>query len=70
MFDKVYVLLDCPTALSEEFDVADDDNVCTAPMMTHIDILELDKSSKNIIDADLDDGKENNATPVLPRHLK
>ncbi|GFU57157.1 hypothetical protein TNCV_1780171 [Trichonephila clavipes] len=35
------VLLDCPTGLSEEFTVVEDDNVRTAPTMANKDILEL-----------------------------
>ncbi|GFW40193.1 hypothetical protein TNCV_5118761 [Trichonephila clavipes] len=59
-----------PTVSSEEFDTVDDDNVCTAPIMTDKDILDIIQSSKNIIDADSDDENEmNNAAPV-PRHPK
>uniref|UniRef100_A0A8C4RRF5 Tigger transposable element-derived protein 4 n=1 Tax=Erpetoichthys calabaricus TaxID=27687 RepID=A0A8C4RRF5_ERPCA len=65
MFEKVSVLLDCPTVSSEEFVAVDDDNVCTAPIMADKDILEFVQSSKNIIDADSDDENEmNNAAPV------
>uniref|UniRef100_A0A8C4SEN5 HTH CENPB-type domain-containing protein n=1 Tax=Erpetoichthys calabaricus TaxID=27687 RepID=A0A8C4SEN5_ERPCA len=65
MFEKVSVLLDCPTVSSEEFVAVDDDNVCTAPIMTDKDILEFVQSSKNIIDADSDNENEmNNAAPV------
>ncbi|GFV51596.1 hypothetical protein TNCV_3680791 [Trichonephila clavipes] len=55
MFEKVSVLLDCPTVASEEFITVDDNNVCTAPIITGKGILELVQSSKNVIDADSGD---------------
>ncbi|GFX96180.1 hypothetical protein TNCV_2290681 [Trichonephila clavipes] len=58
------------TVLSEEIIAIDDDNRCTAPIMTDKDILELSQSSKSIIDADFDhENEKNNADPV-PCHLK
>ncbi|GFV73409.1 SCAN domain-containing protein 3 [Trichonephila clavipes] len=67
MFEKVSVLLDCPTESSEEFVAVDNGNVCTTPMIADKDILELVQSSKNIIDTDSKDEKEmNNAAPVPP----
>ncbi|GFX62661.1 hypothetical protein TNCV_4868211 [Trichonephila clavipes] len=53
-----------PTVSSEEF-VAEDNNVCTAPIMSHKDILEFVQSLKNIFDADSDNESEmHNAAPV------
>ncbi|GFX04083.1 hypothetical protein TNCV_3972321 [Trichonephila clavipes] len=63
--EKVSVLLDCSIVSSDEFVPVDDDNMCTASIMTDKNILGLDESSKNIIDADSDDENEtNNAIPV------
>ncbi|GFV97075.1 hypothetical protein TNCV_3526611 [Trichonephila clavipes] len=63
-FEKVDVLVDRPTILSEEF-VEVDDDVCTAPMMADKDISEFAQSSKIITDEDSDDENEmNNAAPV------
>ncbi|GFW35937.1 SCAN domain-containing protein 3 [Trichonephila clavipes] len=66
IFEKVSVLFNCPTALSEKFIAIDDDNVCTTPLTADKDdILEFVHSSKNIIDAHSDDENEmNNAAPV------
>ncbi|GFX51580.1 DDE-1 domain-containing protein [Trichonephila clavipes] len=51
--------------LWEEFVAVDDDNVYTAPNMTHKDILKFVQSSKSIIDTDSEDENEmNNAAPV------
>ncbi|GFU73263.1 hypothetical protein TNCV_167461 [Trichonephila clavipes] len=62
---RIPVGLNCPIVLSEEFTAVDDDNVCTAPIMTNKDILELVQISKNIIDADSDDENEmSNAAPA------
>ncbi|GFU61370.1 hypothetical protein TNCV_530701 [Trichonephila clavipes] len=64
-YQKVSVLLDCPTILCEEFVAVDDDNVSAALVMADKDILEFVRSSKNIIDADFDNKNEiNNATLV------
>ncbi|GFY14589.1 hypothetical protein TNCV_4827931 [Trichonephila clavipes] len=66
MLQKVSVLLDCPTASSEEFIVVGNDNVCTALFMTDKDIWEFVQSSKNIIDADSwDENEMDNANPFL-----
>ncbi|GFW60763.1 hypothetical protein TNCV_571091 [Trichonephila clavipes] len=67
LFEKVFVLLDCVTASSEEFVAVDDDIVLMLPIMADKDILEFVHSLKNIIDADSDNENEkNNASPVLP----
>ncbi|GFV39268.1 hypothetical protein TNCV_1229701 [Trichonephila clavipes] len=58
--------LECPTASWEEFIAVDDDNVCTAPIMADKDILEIDKSSKDIIDADSDNENGMNSTAPFP----
>ncbi|GFW14261.1 hypothetical protein TNCV_3548501 [Trichonephila clavipes] len=55
---------DCSIVLTDEFIAVDDDNVCSAPIMTDKDILEFVQSSKNI-DEDSDDPNEmKNAAPV------
>ncbi|GFU96405.1 DDE-1 domain-containing protein [Trichonephila clavipes] len=64
MFEKVSVVLECPTASSEELVAVDDDNVCSAPIMTDEDILELVQSSKNIINED--SGNENEMNKAAP----
>ncbi|GFX59888.1 hypothetical protein TNCV_4984011 [Trichonephila clavipes] len=56
VLERVSVLLDCPTALSEEF-VTEDDNAYTAPIMAAKDILEFVQNSKNITDADSDNNE-------------
>ncbi|GFW44209.1 transposable element Tc1 transposase [Trichonephila clavipes] len=66
MFEKVPVLLDCPIVSSEEFITADDDNVCTASMMTDKDLLEVYRSSKNIIEANCGDENEVNTVAPVP----
>ncbi|GFV38643.1 hypothetical protein TNCV_2731791 [Trichonephila clavipes] len=58
MFEKVSVLLDCPTVSSKELFAVDDYNVCKAPIMADKDILELVQSSKNIIGTDFNDKNE------------
>ncbi|GFV03889.1 SCAN domain-containing protein 3 [Trichonephila clavipes] len=64
-FEKVSILLKCPTVSQEKFVAVDDDNVCTAPIMADKDILEFVQSSKNIIEANSEDGNEmNNAVHV------
>ncbi|GFT38713.1 hypothetical protein TNCV_1499001 [Trichonephila clavipes] len=58
------VLLDGPIVSSEVFVAADDDNKCTGPIIADNEILEFIQSSKNITDANSDDGNEmNNAAP-------
>ncbi|GFX22218.1 hypothetical protein TNCV_2950641 [Trichonephila clavipes] len=59
-----FLLLDYPIVSSEEFFAGEDDNVCTAPIMTYKVILEFVQSTKNIIDVDSNDENEMNATPV------
>ncbi|GFV58187.1 hypothetical protein TNCV_3549431 [Trichonephila clavipes] len=54
MFEKVAVLMDCPTVSWEEFVAVDDSNACTASIIIDKNILEFVKSSKNIIEADCD----------------
>ncbi|GFV08951.1 hypothetical protein TNCV_3821941 [Trichonephila clavipes] len=55
----------CPIVLSGEFLAVEDDNVFKAPIMADKDILKFVQSSKNIMDADSNDGNNiNNATPV------
>ncbi|GFT33781.1 transposable element Tcb1 transposase [Trichonephila clavipes] len=70
MFEKASVLSDCLTVSSEESVTADDDNVCTAPIMADKDILEFVKSSKNIIDADSDDENEMNMQLLCSRIIR
>ncbi|GFV18160.1 hypothetical protein TNCV_169631 [Trichonephila clavipes] len=65
MFEKVYVLLNCPTVSLEEF-AAKSDNVYTALIMANKDILEFVQSSKNIIDADSDDENKMNNAALVP----
>ncbi|GFT87897.1 hypothetical protein TNCV_799961 [Trichonephila clavipes] len=55
IFEKVSILLFCPTVLSEELVVVDDDNVSTGPIMAIKGILELSKARKNLIDANSGD---------------
>ncbi|GFS99481.1 hypothetical protein TNCV_4534501 [Trichonephila clavipes] len=50
-FEKVPLLLNCPTVSSEEF-VTDDDNERTVLIMADNGILEFVQSSENILDAD------------------
>ncbi|GFU36626.1 hypothetical protein TNCV_802821 [Trichonephila clavipes] len=70
-FVKASILLKCPTVSSEEFDVVDDDNVCTAAIMADKGILEFAQSSKTIINTDSDDEKEmNNAQLLFSYHPK
>ncbi|GFX22610.1 hypothetical protein TNCV_2993451 [Trichonephila clavipes] len=67
--NKIPASLDCSTVSSKEFVVAEDDNVCTAPIRTHKDILEFVQSSKNIVDADSgDENKMDNAGYLLTRN--
>ncbi|GFY34901.1 hypothetical protein TNCV_154741 [Trichonephila clavipes] len=56
----------CTTTVpSEEFVAADDDKMCTAPVIADKDILEFVQSSKNIVHTHSDDESEmNNSTPV------
>ncbi|GFU57224.1 hypothetical protein TNCV_3634161 [Trichonephila clavipes] len=70
MLEKVSVLWDCPTVSSEEFVEVNDDNVCTAPIMTDEDISEFVQSSKNTIDAVSDDKKEMKMKLLSSRHPK
>ncbi|GFW20035.1 hypothetical protein TNCV_867411 [Trichonephila clavipes] len=57
--------LDYSTVSSEESVAVEDDNVYTTPIMAEKDIVEFDKSSKNIIDANSDvENQMNNAAPV------
>ncbi|GFT13009.1 uncharacterized protein TNCV_431321 [Trichonephila clavipes] len=59
--------VDCPTVSWEEFVAEhDEDVVCTAPTMAHKDILEFVQSSKNVIDADLNDENEMDITALGP----
>ncbi|GFV43642.1 hypothetical protein TNCV_2679431 [Trichonephila clavipes] len=58
--------LDCSTVSSEGFVAVEDDNECTAQIMTDEDISEFVRSSKNINDADSGDENEwNNSALVL-----
>ncbi|GFV13139.1 hypothetical protein TNCV_4070791 [Trichonephila clavipes] len=62
---KTLAGLHCPTVSLEEFVTIDADNVYTASIMADKDILEFAQSSKNIIDAYVDEENEmNNASPV------
>ncbi|GFW94567.1 hypothetical protein TNCV_4246081 [Trichonephila clavipes] len=62
---------DCPIALPEDLIAVDDDNVRTTPIMSDKNILELVESSKNVINADSDDGNEmNNVQLLFPHHPK
>ncbi|GFW51664.1 hypothetical protein TNCV_4213401 [Trichonephila clavipes] len=58
IFEKVSVLLGCPSASWEVFVAVNDDNVRAVPIITDKDILEFVKSSKNIIESDFDDENE------------
>ncbi|GFV35518.1 hypothetical protein TNCV_3205491 [Trichonephila clavipes] len=58
--------LDCSIVTWEEFDAVDDDNVCIASIMAGKDTFEFAQSSKNIIDANLDDGTEITYTAPAP----
>ncbi|GFV73310.1 hypothetical protein TNCV_3562631 [Trichonephila clavipes] len=65
MFEKVSVLLDCPTGSSEEFVAGSNGNLCTAQFMADKGILVFVQRSKNIVDTEIDEEKEmNNAAPV------
>ncbi|GFS85994.1 hypothetical protein TNCV_1219861 [Trichonephila clavipes] len=65
MFEKGFVLLDCPTEPSEEFVEEDDDNECTALIIADNVVLVFVKTSKSITEADSGYEKEmNSATPV------
>ncbi|GFX27761.1 hypothetical protein TNCV_3662481 [Trichonephila clavipes] len=81
MFDKVSVLLDCPTVSSEVFIAVDDDNrvrlttdrnICSSTSGPKIapnygkDILKSAQSSKSIIDEDFDDENEMSNVSHVP----
>ncbi|GFX30130.1 hypothetical protein TNCV_2618401 [Trichonephila clavipes] len=64
---RVSVLLNGPTASSEEFVAVDDDNVCTATQLWQTKTLwSLFKAQKNILDADFDDENEVNNAAFVP----
>ncbi|GFT26758.1 transposable element Tc3 transposase [Trichonephila clavipes] len=66
MFEKISVLLDGSTRSPEELIEVDDDNVCTAPIMTDKDIMRFVQSSKNLIEVDFDYENEMNITAPVP----
>ncbi|GFV41438.1 hypothetical protein TNCV_5048431 [Trichonephila clavipes] len=58
----------CWTGVSlEEFIAANEDNVCTVPIMAHMVFFQ---NSENIIDADSDDEKETNKAYPVPTSSK
>ncbi|GFS62576.1 hypothetical protein TNCV_1263291 [Trichonephila clavipes] len=65
MLEKISALLDCLIVSSEEFVAVEDDDVCTAPIMTDKDILEFVQSLKNIIFADSDDENKMNYAALV-----
>ncbi|GFT53353.1 uncharacterized protein TNCV_3323851 [Trichonephila clavipes] len=66
MFEKVYVLLDCPTVSSEEIVAVDDDRVCVSPIMAEKRNFRVCSRLKNIVDADSDDKNEVNSAIPIP----
>ncbi|GFS88673.1 hypothetical protein TNCV_1462611 [Trichonephila clavipes] len=63
---KTPAKLDGSSVLSEEYIEVEDDNVCIALIMTDKDILELDLSSKNIINADSENENEMDVADPVP----
>ncbi|GFU42969.1 hypothetical protein TNCV_3141131 [Trichonephila clavipes] len=68
MFEKVSILLDCPTASLEEFVPVDEYcNVCTAAIIADKKHFGVWSKLKKYIDADSDDDDVmQNAAPVFP----
>ncbi|GFV57558.1 uncharacterized protein TNCV_4399141 [Trichonephila clavipes] len=65
IFERVSVLLDCPTVSSEEFVAEYDGKESTTLIFYGKDILELVQSSKNIIDVDsIDENEKTKTTSV------
>ncbi|GFU77026.1 hypothetical protein TNCV_4521821 [Trichonephila clavipes] len=66
IWKKLYHTIYKPTVSSEEFVAVHDANVSTTPIMADKDISEFIQSSKNIIDGDFDNEKNemNNAASV------
>lgn len=65
MFGKVSALLDCPTLSLNEY-VAVDDNVCTAPIMTQKEIVEIVQNPNDSTYVDSDDESENGISDAVP----
>ncbi|GFX85791.1 hypothetical protein TNCV_2471931 [Trichonephila clavipes] len=66
MFEKVFVLFECPTVLSEGFAAIDDDKVYTTQLRQTTTLWSMFKAKKNITEAESDDKNEMNiAAPVL-----
>ncbi|GFY35204.1 SCAN domain-containing protein 3 [Trichonephila clavipes] len=70
IFEKISVLLDCPTVTSKKFVAVDDDNLHTALIITDKDISEFVQSSKNVIDADSEGENEMNSAALVPTSIR
>lgn len=65
MFGKATALLDCPTLSLNEY-VAVDDDVCTAPIMTEKEIVEIVQNPNDSTYVDSDDESENGISDAVP----